>query len=224
VTCRRLAGCRASVGRVLSSVAAGHPGGTRSALDRFRETSIVDRRVRGDVPLTLCPAASVCFLIFPPMKPRLGPLDLHYLSHTAAWGSGCPGPSLSRRRTLTRGAGSPRAGAGKILPRPRRTVGVEKRGDRSHTSGARGGSPALQLCAHQIARFPYGYPRLFRPVRDLSGVSVGCPMKSTTHRVVVHPCGSQRGSQPGAKARVRRVPVSVSPVRRHRRWSTALSG
>ncbi len=51
----------AVVGRVLSSAAAGHPGGTRSALDRFRETSIVDRRVRGDVPLTLCLAASVCF-------------------------------------------------------------------------------------------------------------------------------------------------------------------
>jgi hypothetical protein len=42
-------GCRAGVGRVLSSVAAGHSGGTRSALDRFRETSIVDRRVTGDV-------------------------------------------------------------------------------------------------------------------------------------------------------------------------------
>jgi len=64
-------GGRAGVGRVLSSVAAGHPGGTRSALDRFRETSIVDRRVRGDVPLTLCLAASVCSLIFL-MNPRLG--------------------------------------------------------------------------------------------------------------------------------------------------------
>jgi hypothetical protein len=55
-----LSACLAGVGRVLSSVAAGHPGGTRSALDRFRETSIVDRRVRGDVPPTLCLAASVC--------------------------------------------------------------------------------------------------------------------------------------------------------------------
>ena len=31
------------------------------ALDRFRETSTVVRRVRGGVPLTLCLAASVCF-------------------------------------------------------------------------------------------------------------------------------------------------------------------
>ena len=68
---QRLAGCRAGVGRVLSSVAAGHPGGTRSALDRFRETSIVDRRVRGDVPPHPLPSGERPFLIFP-MQPRLG--------------------------------------------------------------------------------------------------------------------------------------------------------
>ena len=70
-----LSACLASVGRVLSSVAAGHPGGTRSALDRFRETSIVDRRVRGDVPPHPLPSGERMFLIFP-MKPRLGPVAL----------------------------------------------------------------------------------------------------------------------------------------------------
>ena len=54
----------AAVGRVLSSVAAGHPGGTRSALDRFRETSIVDRRVRGDVPPHPLPSGERLFVIF----------------------------------------------------------------------------------------------------------------------------------------------------------------
>ena len=49
-----------------------HPGGTRSALDRFRETSIVDRRVRGDVPPHPVPSGERLLLIFPPMKPRLG--------------------------------------------------------------------------------------------------------------------------------------------------------
>src|SRR5690349_21140946 len=48
-----------------ASVAAGHPGGTRSALDRFRETSIVDRRVRGDVPPHLLPSGERLLLIFP---------------------------------------------------------------------------------------------------------------------------------------------------------------
>ena len=33
----------------------------------------------------------------------------------------------------TQGAGFPRAGAGKILPRPRRTSGVKQRGRRGHT-------------------------------------------------------------------------------------------
>src|SRR5215467_4040138 len=62
---QRLTGCRAGVGRVLSSVAAGHPGGTRSALDRFRETSIVGRRARGDVPPHPLPSGERLFLIFP---------------------------------------------------------------------------------------------------------------------------------------------------------------
>lgn len=57
--------CLSVVGRVLSSVAAGHPGGTRSTLDRFRETSIVDRRVRGDVPPHPLPSGERLFLIFP---------------------------------------------------------------------------------------------------------------------------------------------------------------
>jgi len=35
--------------------------GTPQALIRFRETSIVDRRVRVISPVTLCLAASVCF-------------------------------------------------------------------------------------------------------------------------------------------------------------------
>jgi hypothetical protein len=38
----------------------------------------------------------------------------------------------------TRECGVPHAGAGKILPR--RTVGVKKRGDRSHTSRGTGGA------------------------------------------------------------------------------------
>jgi hypothetical protein len=37
----------------------------------------------------------------------------------------------------TRGAGFPRAGAGKILPRPRRTVGGEKAGRPEPYTGAR---------------------------------------------------------------------------------------
>jgi hypothetical protein len=52
------------VGEVLSSVAAGHPGGTRSALDRFSETSTVDRRVRGDVPPHPLPSGERLFSIF----------------------------------------------------------------------------------------------------------------------------------------------------------------
>jgi hypothetical protein len=55
----------AGVGRDLSSVAAGHPGGTRSALDRFRETSIVGWRVRGDVPPHPLPSGERLFFIFP---------------------------------------------------------------------------------------------------------------------------------------------------------------
>ena len=65
-TPRLACGRRAGVGRVLSSVAAGHPGGTRSALDRFRETSIVDRRVRGDVPPHPLPSGERLFLDLPP--------------------------------------------------------------------------------------------------------------------------------------------------------------
>ena len=41
----------------------------------------------------------------------------------------------------TRGAGFPRAGAGKILPRPRRTVGGEKAGRPEPYTGARGREP-----------------------------------------------------------------------------------
>ena len=67
-------GCLAGVGRVLSSVAAGHPEGTRSALDGFRETFTVDRRVRGDVPPHPLPSGERLFLIFSPMKPRLAPV------------------------------------------------------------------------------------------------------------------------------------------------------
>ena len=40
-----------------------------------------------------------------------------------------------------RGAGFPRAGAGKILPRPRRTVGGEKAGRPEPYKGARGREP-----------------------------------------------------------------------------------
>lgn len=56
---------RHPVGEVLSSVAVGHPGGTRSALDRFSETSIVGRRVRGGVPPHPLASAERLFLIFP---------------------------------------------------------------------------------------------------------------------------------------------------------------
>jgi len=41
------------------------------ALDRFRETSIVGRRVRGGVPLTLCLAASDWLLTFLPLRSRV---------------------------------------------------------------------------------------------------------------------------------------------------------
>jgi hypothetical protein len=61
------------VGEVLSSVAAGHPVGTRSALDRFSETSIVGRRVRGGVPPHPLASAERLFLIFPA---ALGPASL----------------------------------------------------------------------------------------------------------------------------------------------------
>ena len=56
--------------------------------------------------------------------------------------------------------GSPRAGAGKILPRPRRTVGVKKRGDRSHTRGARGREPPrgpFSKCSPPWCSSPLGY-------------------------------------------------------------------
>jgi hypothetical protein len=72
-------------------------------------------------------------------------MDLDYLSPTAALVSARPGPSLTlrprRRRALTRGAGVPRAGAGKILPRPRRTVGGEKAGRPEPYTGGRGREP-----------------------------------------------------------------------------------
>jgi hypothetical protein len=55
---------RLLVGEVLSSVAVGHPEGTRSALDRFSETSTVDLRVRGDVPPHPLPSGERLFLIF----------------------------------------------------------------------------------------------------------------------------------------------------------------
>lgn len=41
------------------------PKGTRSALDRFRETPIVDRRVRDDVPPHPLPSGERLFWIFP---------------------------------------------------------------------------------------------------------------------------------------------------------------
>ena len=57
--------------------------------------------------------------------------------------AGVNGPLMAR--ATARGAGFPRAGAGKILPRPRRTVGAEKAGRPEPYAGVRGGSPALQL-------------------------------------------------------------------------------
>jgi hypothetical protein len=72
------------------------------------------------------------------------------------------------------GAGLPCAGAGKILPRPRRTVGGEKRGDRSHTRRARGREPpcgtALQvLVALVLVVFCIGAKApLFRGVHPLA--------------------------------------------------------
>ena len=50
---------------------------------------------------------------------------------------------MAQRRTPTRGAGFPRAGAGKILPRPRRTVGGEKAGrPEPYTGGTGARAPA----------------------------------------------------------------------------------
>ena len=71
-------------------------------------------------------------------------MDLNNLNHTAALMSAQPGPSSNlrprRRRALTRGAGFSRAGAGKILPRPRRTVGGEKSGATGAIHGGYGGA------------------------------------------------------------------------------------
>ena len=51
----------------------------------------------------------------------------------------------------TRGAGVPRAGAGKILPRPRRTVGGEKAGRPEPYTGVRGASPGMTVLQVLIA-------------------------------------------------------------------------
>ena len=51
--------------------------------------------------------------------------------------TGSNGPLMAR----TRGCGVPCAGAGKILPRPRRTVGGEKAGRPEPYKGARGREP-----------------------------------------------------------------------------------
>ena len=54
-----------------------------------------------------------------------------------------PGIGDGQRRTPARGAGFPRAGAGKILPRPRRTVGGEKAGrPEPYTGGTGARAPA----------------------------------------------------------------------------------
>ena len=84
---------------------------------------------------------------------RLGRSPLCHLTSASVWEVVVYGAlhlsRLSRARRIsftdwfTGVRGSPRAVAGKILPRPRRTVGGEKRGDRSHTRGARGASPRL---------------------------------------------------------------------------------
>ena len=52
--------------------------------------------------------------------------------------TGSNGPLMAR----TRGCGVPRAGVGKILPRPRRTSGGEKAGRRAIHGGHGGGAPA----------------------------------------------------------------------------------
>jgi hypothetical protein len=72
-------------------------------------------------------------------------MGLNNLNHIAPLVSAWPGPSSNLRprwrRALTRGAGFPRAGAGKILPRPRRTVGGEKAGRPEPYTGVRGREP-----------------------------------------------------------------------------------
>jgi hypothetical protein len=79
--------------------AVGHPEGTRSALDRFSETSIVDQGVRGDVPPHPLPSGERLLLALP----RLRSARLVVLVLVAA---GC---SRARQlaRSLRRG---PRAG------------------------------------------------------------------------------------------------------------------
>jgi hypothetical protein len=53
---------------------------------------------------------------------------------------------------------------------------------------------------HLLRRFLCGHPELFRSVRDLGLVSLGCP-GGPDHPELVHPRGSHRGSQPHAPRR-----------------------
>ena len=97
--------------------------------------------------------------------------------------TGSNGPLMAR----TRGCGVPRAGAGKILPRPRRTVGGEKAGRPEPYTGGTGArapawtviqvlvalvlvvSPYRRECATLPWRFIRRAPRLvndLRPERD----------------------------------------------------------
>ena len=78
--------------------------------------------------------------------------------------TGSNGPLMAR----TRGAGFPRAGAGKILPRPRRTVGGEKAGrPEPYTGGTGARAPAwtaLQvLVALVLVVSPYRRERATLP-------------------------------------------------------------
>jgi hypothetical protein len=87
------------VGEVLSSVAVGQPVGPRSALDRFSETSTLDRRVRGGVPPHPLASAERLLLNFPP------PMASPWCSSSCACGFGCcPSlatvPAASRRAWL----------------------------------------------------------------------------------------------------------------------------
>jgi hypothetical protein len=82
---------------------------------------------------------------------RLGRSPLCHLTSASVWRSSSTAPCIShvsavlaasRLQIGLPGAGSPRAGAGKILPRPRRTVGGEKAGRPEPYTGGTGGTGA----------------------------------------------------------------------------------
>jgi hypothetical protein len=73
-----------------------------------------------------------------------------------------------------RGAGSPRAGAGKILPRPRRTVGGEKAGRPEPYKGGTGArAPAWTFfkCSSSWCRSSLGYEQYYRCLGRLTSSS-----------------------------------------------------